>query len=283
MAILVTGAHGGVAQAVLDRIRQYYSNEEIVLLGRRDDLGYLRCDLTNKSDVKDVLSEIQPRLIFHFAGSATNTLEVDYSNNVVSSKNIYDAIVELSINPRIFSMGSAAEYGKVNESDNPINERCHTFPVSFYGMTKLMQTQISQYYARTHGLNIVTGRMFNLKARGLSDRLFVGRLQQQIEKYIKGEISSLTFGNLKSQRDYISASGAAELIILIAEKGSSGEIYNIGSGQAIYMEELLKEVLEENGLDMSVVGKTDPTLLRSHAHEIPIIYADISKALELRG
>jgi GDP-4-dehydro-6-deoxy-D-mannose reductase len=282
VSVLITGAQGGVAQTLIHFIKKEFFGEEVLLLTRTEQKDCIPCDLTDIEKVKSVFVESKPRLIFHFAGSATNRLEIDYSNNVIATKNIYDVILELKMSTRIFIMGSAAEYGFVKGNENPIREDSVTRPVSIYGMTKLFQTQLSQYYFHTYGLDIVVGRLFNLVSKHLSDQLFVGRVYQQIESYKKGEIPIMSFGNLKSQRDYIEGEEMAKLVLLIAKKGLGGEVYNIASGKPVSMENLLKQILIESGLNITEgLYKEDPIRFRLKYHDIPTIYADISKVQTL--
>ena len=71
------------------------------------------------------------------------------------------------------------------------------------------------------------------------------------------------------------------MVTAIADHGKIGEIYNIGSGKPISMNELLKQILTKHNLDLSCVGPEDLTLSRSLNQEIPAIYADISKTQKL--
>jgi hypothetical protein len=60
--------------------------------------------------------------------------------------------------------------------------------------------------------------------------------------------------------------------------GISGEIYNVASGKAILTKDLLKIILAEEGLDLSIV---EPNTRPIQANDSSVIFADISKLQRL--
>ena len=149
-------------------------------------------------------------------------------------------------------------------------------------MTKAFQTQYALCYTYKYNFNVVIARIFNLFAQGLSERLFLGRLEKQINSYLQGEIKEIKVGNLHSYRDYINVNEAIYQLNIIAEKGYAGEVYHVASGKPKLMRNLLKELLNDFHLDFSIVkeGCHVPGKLNN---DIPIIYADMSKTNKLIG
>ena len=282
MAILVTGASGGFGKVLFPLLRAYY-NEPVVCTGRsRLDRGdYFTCDLTNVRAVDDLLKDIRPRLIFHLAGSFSGQFETDFQVNTLGVKFIFDSILAEGLETRVLVFGSAAEYGAIEVSDNPIPETLPCRPVSVYGLTKAFQTDMAKYYARTKGIDVVVARVFNIAAPGLSQRLFYGRAEAMISAYQKGEITQLEFGNLDNARDYIEIDKAADQLLAIAERGTSGEIYNVGSGIPKKIRSILKDLLKEKGVPEDAVAESIPEIIRGKGFDVQIIYADISKVSKL--
>ena len=139
------------------------------------------------------------------------------------------------------------------------------------------------YFWRLHRVDVVMARPFNLIGRGQSNRLFVGSLYGQIERYQRGEIKRITVGNLGSRRDYISVQEAVRAYRLVMNRGLSGQIYNIGSGRSISIEVLLKSILEEHGLDMNIVERKALSERDAKKIDVPEIYADIRKLNALQA
>ena len=102
-------------------------------------------------------------------------------------------------------------------NENPIKENRALCPVTIYGISKAFQTQLGIYFAQNSNIEILVARMFNLQAPGLSEQLFIGRMEKQITAFLQGEIKEIVTGNLDSQRDYISADKAIEQLIMIAK------------------------------------------------------------------
>ncbi len=284
MTILVTGANGGFGKALLPILREKYK-ESVIGTGRdgADSTNYFWCDLTDESSVASLIKKVRPRLIFHLAGSFTGHFENDFRINTLSAKYIFDSVLSENLGTRIVIFGSAAEYGVVHPEDNPIPETFKCRPVSIYGLTKNHQTEMAAFYARTTDLNIVTARVFNLATPGLSERLFFGRAEAMIQSYKTGKVSQLVFGNLDSERDYVNLESAVEQLLAIADRGLSGEIYNVGSGAPKKMRTILMEMIDKEAIPYEAIVETTSEAVGRVGFDVPIIYADMTKTSKLKS
>ena len=281
MSILVTGANGGFGRHLVQWLRQH-ANEPVWhtdMAGNDDDL-YLPCDMGDADAIRDLIKQVRPQRIFHLAGSFANTYDVDYPVNALSARHICEMLLAERLETRLILIGSAAEYGVVLPHENPLREDHVLQPVSVYGLTKSFQTHFAAYYAQGHLVDVVVARLFNLIAPGLSERLFVGRVEQLIARLLRGEIDVIEVGNLESQRDYLTIDDAISQLLLIADKGRAGEVYHVASGRPVRMRDLLVDMLAEAHLDMSVV-REGQSVSGKVGYDIPIIYADMSKTYGL--
>lgn len=276
--ILITGANGFTAKHLVQIL-----HGDKILLSRNtttsDKSGskVVSCDLLDYNKLKRIIQTESPCEIYHLAGSFTNEFEVDYNANVKATKNILDCVNETGIKARILLIGSAAEYGLVSRAQCPIDESSPLAPFNVYGLTKIYQKYLMDFYINTFSLNIVMARPFNLYGRNISKRLFIGKLYSEIAKLKKGEIDVIKLGNLNSERDYIHIGEAVKHYVTIMEKGQSGEVYNVGQGVPTKTAALLKMILEEENVSEEVVlGDND----KCQQNDSEAIYADISK---LRG
>lgn len=281
MRVLVTGAQGFSANCLIALLSQE-SKLELFLtdLRRKDEDNWYACDLTNREAVYQLLEEIKPQQVYHLAGTFSNEYEIDYKTNVLSTKNILDGSLRDNLHCRILLVGSSAEYGNVPESDNPVKEDHALSPVSIYGLTKTYQTYLMKYYCNVHEMDIVMARPFNLFGKGISNKLFIGRLYEQIDEYKKGKISKIILGNLQNRRDYIDVKEAIEDYKIIMEYGKTGQIYNVGSGKSVKIYDLLKKILDENNLSMDIIEEKYIDDLKKL--DIEEVYADIVKISHLR-
>jgi len=238
----------------------------------------VNCDLLNKTAVNNLIKQYQPKAIYHLAGSFTQNFENDYKSNVMTTKNILDAMVELSPKSRILLIGSAAEYGILKFEDCPIKENAQLRPCNPYGLTKIYQKFLMDYYINQYSLDIVMARPFNIYGKGASPLLFIGNLYKQISLYKSGDISSISLGNIENKRDYIFIEDAIKHYIKIMQYGISGEIYNVASGKATLTKDLLKTILDQEGLNISII---EPNTRSIQANDSSVIFADISKLQRL--
>jgi GDP-4-dehydro-6-deoxy-D-mannose reductase len=281
MRVLITGVRGFTGRHLLEHLGNS-SDAEVFGADIGEDLDpkFHACDLTDCKSVSALLHAVEPDRIYHLAGTFTNNYEIDHRTNVLITKNLLDEVVAGLHKCRILLVGSSAEYGLVHGSDNPVNESHPLNPVSIYGLTKVYQTYLMKLYCSLHNLDIVMVRPFNLMGKGISERLFVGRVQRQIVDYKAGVVDRIRVGNLDNCRDYIHIAKAVSDYALVMKAGTSGEVYNVGSGKSIVMRDLLSNILQENGLDVSVVESMPSRL--GNKMDIAEIYADITKIDDLR-
>lgn len=278
MRVLITGACGFTA-LYLRKLLETNSKLELFLADIKtgDNQNVLECDFTRPDDVESLIGKVIPERIYHLVGSFSNDYHIDYSANVLSSKNIFDSLLKHKISARSFLVGSAAEYGLIEPGENPVSESHELRPVRIYGLTKVFQRYLMDFYHRVHGMDVVMARTFNLfgDSKLISTRLFLGEIGQQIERFKKREISKIMVGNLEARRDYIDVEDAIQMYQKIMEYGKTGEVYNVGRGKCVKMRDLLASLLEKSGLDMSVVQ--EKTFAVPDNTDISEIYADLNK------
>jgi GDP-4-dehydro-6-deoxy-D-mannose reductase len=282
MRVLVTGARGFTGRRLVQRLK---NDSSVAIFGadmtEAPEENCRACDLMDRESVSRMLRSIAPDQIYHLAGTFTNDYEADYRANVLTTKNLLDEIAASHPKCRILLVGSAAEYGAVQKSDNPVKETHPLRPVSVYGLTKVYQSHLMGLYCSLYGLDVVLARTFNLMGEDISERLFVGRLQKMMHDYKSGAETKIKVGSLSSRRDYIHVDQAVEDYAMVMRLGSAGEVYNVGSGKPIVIRELLRSMLLANGLDMSAVEEAPRPL--TGKLDIEEIYADITKLEDLRN
>ena len=282
MNVLITGALGFGGRKLNKFLSGNASLEMFASDIHRDDgfVNYWQCDLLDLESVNTLLLETKPDFIYHLAGTFSNEFEKDYAANVLAAKNVLESVRGLKKECRVMLVGSAAEYGVVVKDENPIKESRALCPVSVYGLTKVYQTFLMKYYLNAFNLDIVMARPFNIYGRGISNKLFMGKVYQQIQLLKNNKIDKITLGNLENERDYISIDETIKHYVAIMRFGKRGEIYNVGNGLPVRTKALLRKVLEEENVDESLVETA--RLERDNVYDVPQIYADITKLKGLR-
>ena len=275
MKILITGASGFTGRYLEEYLTQ---NSHLNIYGTSRTgtaTDHFSCDLTNAESVNNLILQIKPEKIYHLAGSFSNNYDIDYANNVLATKNILDSILKLKVSCRVLLVGSAAEYGFIQEEDNPVTEDHPLNPVSIYGLTKVYQTHLMKFYCQVHNLDIVMARPFNLLGKNISPKLFIGRIYQQIAEYKSGKIDKIILGDLQTKRDYIDVLEAIRYYEKIINHGQRRGIYNVGSGISIKLSDLLAKILLDNDLTMDIIEvKSGDFVNKLNVNDIS---ADLSK------
>lgn len=284
--ILLLGSNSFTGRYFKEYIKTKRLNEEFLLFGAdrqeidNDEsrvLQYRKVNLLEKSELENLILDIKPDYIINIVGTfAANSYEEYLNVNADISRHIFEIIVEKGLSiEKILLIGSAAEYGSVVKL--PIEENSVGKPVNFYGLTKLIQTNIAMYYYNNYGININVARTFNIIGRGISNKLSVGNFLEQIEKASEGEC--IKVGNLKSKRDYLHIEDVIDAYWKIVTHGAPGEIYNVCSGKSCSMEELLKGLIKMSGKDLNII--TDENFLKQK--DVSDVYGDNTKLKKHTG
>ena len=158
---------------------------------------------------------------------------------------------------RVVSVGSAGEYepsaGEILTESHPCGGSTP------YGRSKFAQTLTALEAGRTLGIPVVVARAFNLIGPGMPETLVAGALCAQFARARDGE--EILVGNTKSARDFIDIRDAVAAYWALARQGRPGEVYNVCTGTATTVEQLLELFRQAAGVRVS--WRTDPARLRA--------------------
>ena len=200
--------------------------------------------------------------------------------NKSQAANKSNADKQLKYKPKVLLVGSGEEYGPVSAGELPINEENPIRPGNIYAASKACQTMLGKIYADAYGLNVIMVRAFNHIGPGQPPAFVVPdfcRQAAEIEKGLKEPV--IRVGNLSAKRDFTDVRDVVRAYSLLIERGAPGETYNVGSGNAVCIEEILNVILELAHLKISV--ETDPAKYRPV--DVPVIEADIQKLQQTVG
>lgn len=242
-------------------------------------------DVLDRRAVEELLFEIRPDYIFHLA--AQSSVGVAWRNpgltvdvNIKGSINLLDAIRTLYYKPRVLLIGSGEEYGHVKPGETPIKESNLLLPVNIYAATKACQNMIGNIYSRAYDMELMMVRSFNHIGPGQAPTFVVSDFCKQVVEIEKGMREPIMkVGNLAAKRDFTDVRDVVKAYVKIIVNGKNGETYNVGSGNAHEIKEILDLVVSKSNVNISV--EIDSNKLRPV--DAPIIEADITKLRELTG
>ena len=241
--------------------------------------------MLNQVEIENVLKDFQPDEIYHLAGQSSvalswNKPQLTMDINVNGTINLLNAVQKIVPKCKILVVGSSDEYGVVKSEDCPVNESHPLNPASPYGISKMTQEKMAQIFAKAYNLNIVMVRPFNHVGAGQARGFVVSDFAARIAALEKstGE-STIKVGNLHSYRDFTAVEDVVRAYVLLMQKGKSGEVYNVGSGDAVEVQEILNILLSYSNKKINIV--IDERLYRPI--DVPIVKCDNSKLIAVTG
>ena len=269
--ILIFGSTGGIGK----NFCEFLKNKNIKFY-KSSRKRFHRCDLSSKIQVNKILKKLKPSIILNFTGSYSNNFQIDFKNNFIHTKNIFDATIQTNQkNIKIIILGSAAEYGKLINEKNGVKETQICKPDNNYGFTKYMQTKLSKFYVENYGLNIVVARVFNVLSNNAKSKLFFSDLNYKLNQLKKNKKKNIKLIKDLSLRDFINHNHLNKSLYKIIRKGLKNNIYNIGVGKKISSYDIVKKYIKLNKIKASRIN----FILKTN--KIKSFYADITKLKNL--
>ena len=290
MKVLITGMTGmtgsHLAEYLLQRrdgeihatIRWRSNKENIALFENKVQLH--ECDLKDPYAVLRLLDKIKPQWIFHLASQSSvatswNTPRETLMNNITAELNIFEAIRQLKVlDTRVLIAGSSEEYGLVHAHELPVNETTPLRPLSPYGVSKVTQDRLAFQYHKSFGLDVVITRAFNQTGPRQADVFVISNFARQIVEIEAGlNEPIINVGDLTIKRDFTDIRDVVRAYVLALEKCEAGSVYNIGSGRAVSIKQILDRLLGMSKLIIQV--KKDSTRVRPS--EVPELICNAAR------
>ncbi len=289
MNALIVGGAGFVGGYLAEHLKKnaHYNVAVTKMKGtdfRHGDYKIYDMDLLGTEEINSVLSDFNPDIIFNLAAQSSVALSWSNPNltvdvNINGCINLLESAKKLKKRPKIILIGSGEEYGSVGDNI-PIAENTPLKPMNIYAASKACQAMMGSIYAQAYGMDIIITRSFNHTGPGQPPHFVVSDFCKQaveIEKGLKPAVISV--GNLSAKRDFTDVRDIVKAYTLLALKGKPGQVYNVGSGRAVAIIDILYKIIASARADIKI--KTDKNKLRPV--DVPVIEADITKLKEDTG
>ncbi|MEA2559509.1 MAG: GDP-4-dehydro-6-deoxy-D-mannose reductase [Acidobacteriota bacterium] len=223
-------------------------------------------DLMDRSSLDRVFEVANPDAVVHLAGLSSvgdswKRPGEYFRVNVLGTENLLAAAGER----RVVFASSAEVYGQVPEEEQPIHEERLPDPRSPYALTKAAAERIAL------ASGAVVARAFNLVGAGQAPGFVLPSFARQLTEPV------LKVGNLTARRDFIHVDDGADAFRVLIESGQPGHIYNIASGQALSIAEVLDRLCAVAGLKPPV--EEDPDRMRPV--DVPLLRGDNGRLRKL--
>lgn len=239
------------------------------------EVDFYKTDLMQADEVEKLIGQIQPDIIVNLAaissvGASWNMPQATMAINVIGALNIMEAARKSEQKPRILFVGSSEEYVI---SENPLDENTQLNANNPYGISKVTQEQFAKLYREQYGLKIYCVRPFNHTGIGQRDSFVLPSFCKQVAEIDKsGKDGKIQVGNLKVKRDFSHVKDVVRAYRMIVESDNCNQIYNVGSGNAYSLEDMLTYII---GLsDQNIEIEVDQNRIRPT--DQPVICCDRS-------
>ncbi|MCA9909702.1 MAG: GDP-mannose 4,6-dehydratase [Anaerolineae bacterium] len=293
MRILVTGATGFVGRHLTAHLHDQQPDDLLFGTTKPDlsdatelaGMTIYPVDLRERDAVLTLVGETRPDQIYHLAAQAAvgatfsdpwDTLET----NIHSQLNIFEACAVHNLKPRVLVVSSGEIYATANRDDRPTDEFALPQPSSPYSVSKITQEALGLQYFHSQQIPVLISRPFNQIGPGQNLGFVAPDFASQIAKIEAGQQSPLMrVGNLEARRDFTDVRDSVRGQRLIMKQGVPGEIYNIASGIAYPVQQVLDTLLNLTTTNISV----EPDPARMRPSRVPLVWGDSSKLHQLTG
>lgn len=292
MRVLVTGAAGFVGSHLITHLRERSPDAELVALFHPDappaatlgeDIRQVACDLLAEEGkpLAKVMREISPDIVYHLAGFASGAgtdREIIIKTNVDGTRFMLEACAAVPTPPHLLFTSTGYVYGACDkhrpptENDPPASDGAG----GVYAESKILAEQETiPYRAFT-----LTTRAFNHTGPGQAPAFVVPGFARQIAHIERGDAPAvMKVGNLQAERDFLDVRDVVRAYVLLMERGTMGETYNVCSGNTITIQSVLDRLRALSQVETQV--EQDPARMRPS--DIPVSVGDPFKLKQATG
>lgn len=272
--VLIFGASGFVgsylSQEFIDNGYKVVGTDKVNGPMLPTEVEFYETDLMKNSDVENLINNVAPDIIVNLAaissvGASWNIPQTTVQINVVGALNIMEAARKSEKKPKILFVGSSEEYVI---SNTLIDERTELNASNPYGISKVTQEQFAKLYRDQYGLKVYCVRPFNHTGVGQRESFVLPNFCKQVAEIEKsGKSGVIKVGNLQVKRDFSHVKDIVRAYRMIVESDNCEQIYNVGSGEAHSLEDMLTYIIGlsnhniEIEVDQSRIRPTDQPVI----------------------
>jgi len=292
MKLLVTGGAGFIGSHFAERCLN--SGHEVVVLDDFNDfyspaikrenvrpfanhIQIQEADLRDGARVTNIVENTRPDAIVHFAARAgvrpsIQDPELYLDTNIKGTFNLLDAARRANVSRFIFASSSSV-YGVLKTV--PFREdMCLNQTISPYAASKLAGEQLCSNYSHLYGMRCVILRFFTVYGPRQRPDLAIHSFTRAI---LEGR-AIRQFGDGSTRRDYTYIDDILQgLVAALAYEGPLFDIFNLGESETTSLSELIATIQK------ALQRKAHIEIHPEQAGDVPLTYADISKARTLLG
>jgi GDP-4-dehydro-6-deoxy-D-mannose reductase len=237
-------------------------------------------DLLDQAQVHDAMARTRPSAVYHCAGAAHvgrawDSTEPTFATNVRGTHHVLQAIERAGCGARVMVPSSALVYAA---SSDALSEDHAIMPSSPYALSKLAQEMLA--VKANNGVAVTIARPFNHFGPRQDPYFAASGFARRIADIESGRWApEISVGNLEARRDLTDVRDTVRAYRLILEQGRPGRPYNVCSGRAISIRELLERMIARARVPVQV--KVDPE--RYRPNDTPLVLGNPTRLRDELG
>lgn len=248
--VLIFGVSGFVGRYLAE---EFLSHNYLVIGSDQEknpslpkDVSFISADILDEQAVIEIIRNLQPDIVVNLAaissvGASWGIPQTTITVNVIGALNILEATRKFNTNCKVLFIGSSEEYVI---SKYPMSEDRELDATNPYGISKVTQEQFAKMYRDYYKMKVYCVRAFNHTGVGQKESFVLPSWCKQVAEIEKsGKPGTIKVGNLSVQRDFSHVKDIVRAYRLVVESNECGIVYNIGSGKAYKLEEMLKYII----------------------------------------
>ncbi len=244
-----------------------------------DKLTLIEGDLLDQNSIKQALEKNEVSVLFHlgaqsYVPQSFKAPTETYLTNVIGTANVLEAARMYGKLEKLQFAGSSEEYGLVKPNETPITELNQLRPQSPYAVSKIACDMACYCHHKTYGIPTVITRGFNHTGPRRGFTFVTSVITRQAAEIKLGKRKQFELGNLEAKRDFTDVRDMVRGYMLAVEKAKLGEPYNLCSGKAYAVSQLVDIVCAKLGIEKKVWQ--DPERMRPS--EVPLLLGSYAKA-----
>lgn len=266
--ILITGGCGFIGSNFIEYIYNIYNNINIYNIdkwgiGHRslsksltsninnnyNEIIMNICDLNvdEKYTNNNILNAVKFDYVFHFAAESHVDRSINdptsfITSNVVGTSKLLEFIKHNNPKARIICISTDEVYGQLSSDEAAFLESTPLSPRSPYSASKASSDLLALSFNQTFGMDILVTRCCNNFGPNQHDEKFIPTI---LKSLLTGKKIPV-YGKGDNVREWIFVEDHNKCILEIAERGNSGEVYNVASPEAYEYSnlDLIKKMLD---------------------------------------
>jgi GDP-4-dehydro-6-deoxy-D-mannose reductase len=224
-----------------------------------------------------------PDVVYHLAalshvGRSWSDPARTFEVNSLGTLQVLEAAARCAVPPVVLVVSSAEVYGNT-AGEAPLTEEADLRPVTPYAASKVAAEYLAVQAWLGRGVPAMRVRPFNHVGPGQSPDFVVSALASRIAEAERVGGGPVRVGNLSASRDFTDVRDVVCAYRLLAERGRSGEVYNVASGHSVSIAEVARRLCALAAVEVELVP--DPELMRPV--DVPVFVGDATRLYDATG